>query len=96
MGLMEKVKTQANQIADKAQQAGQAGQAKIVEMQAKKRADALLLELGGLVYLDRSGRPAPDGDGRIAGLVARLQAHEAEHGQVTVTVADPQGSSPAH
>jgi hypothetical protein len=93
--LMEKVKTQATQIAQKAQQAGQVGQAKLAEMQAKRRADALLLELGGLDYLDRAGRPAPDGQVRIAGLVARLEAYEAEHGQVTVTAADARGSSPA-
>jgi hypothetical protein len=95
MGLMDKVKTQATQIADKAQQAGQVGQAKIAEMQAKKRADALLLELGGLHYLDRAGRPAPDGEARIASLVDRIKGHEAEYGPVSVTVADGGGTSQA-
>ncbi len=88
MGIMDKVKAQATQIADKAQQAGQVGQAKIAELQAKRRADSLLLELGGLTYLERAGRPAADGETRTAGLIARLQAHEAEHGPITVTGAD--------
>lgn len=92
MGIMDKVKAQATQIADKAQQAGQVGQAKIAEIQAKRRSDALLLELGGLVYTERAGRAAPDTETRIAGVVARLQAYEAEHGQVTVTGAEESAS----
>jgi hypothetical protein len=90
---MDKVKAQATQIADKAQQAGQAGQAKIAELQAKRRADAMLLELGGLVYSERAGRPVADSDTRIAGVIARLQAHEAEHGQITLTSADQSGAA---
>lgn len=93
MGLMDKVKAQATQIADKAQHAGQVGQAKIADMQARRRADALLLELGGLVYLERAGRPVSDGETRVAALVARLQAHEAEHGPIGVTSADGDGAA---
>jgi hypothetical protein len=90
---MDKVKAQATQIADKAQQAGQVGQAKIAELQAKRRGDALLLELGGLVYSERAGRPVPDSETRIAGVIARLQAHEAEHGPITVSGADQGGAA---
>jgi hypothetical protein len=60
MGLMDKVKSQATQLAEKAQQAGQAGQAKIAEVQGKRKVDALLLELGGITYtsaLDGPTRP---------------------------------------
>ncbi len=92
MGIMDKVKAQATQIADKAQQAGQVGQAKIAELQAKRRADALLVELGGLVYTERAGRGSPDTETRIADVVARLRAHEAEHGPITVTGADQSGA----
>jgi hypothetical protein len=87
VGLMDKVKAQATQLADKAQQAGQVGQAKIAELQAKRKADALLLELGGIEYLRRAGRPLPDGETRAASVVARLQAHESEHGPISVTEA---------
>lgn len=91
MGLMDKVKAQATQIADKAQQAGQVGQAKIAELQAKRKADALLLELGGIVYSDRVGRPVTDGETRTADVVARLQACEADLGLITVTPAGSTG-----
>jgi len=85
---MDKVKAQATQLADKAQQAGQAGQAKLQDLQAKRKGDALLLELGGEVYNQKVGRADSSADTRIAGLVARLQAYEAEHGTLTVTSAD--------
>lgn len=106
MGLMDKVKSQATQLAEKAQQAGQAGQAKIAELQAKKKADAMLLELGGIAYKDKTGRSDATAAARTGELVGMLQSHEAEHGPVTVTsanaaiaeaagVVDPSASSPA-
>jgi hypothetical protein len=89
MGLMDKVKSQATQLAEKAQQAGQAGQAKLAEVQAKRKADALLLELGGLAYLQRTGRADAAAETRATELVDLLQKHEAEHGPVSVTSAGP-------
>ena len=91
MGLMDKVKSQATQLADKAQQAGQAGQAKLAELQAKRRADALLLELGGITYQERVGRGDAAGTARATELVGLVQQHEAEHGPVTVTSATTSG-----
>jgi uncharacterized protein (DUF2164 family) len=88
MGLMDKVKAQATQLADKAQQAGQAGQAKLADLQAKRKADAMLLELGGEYYNQKVGRADAGAEGRMAALVTRLQAFEAEQGNVTVTTAD--------
>ena len=89
MGIMDKVKAQATQIADRAQQAGQVGQAKLAEIQAKRKADGLLAELGGIVYSERTGRPLPDGETRAAAVVAQLQAHEAEYGPINVAAAGP-------
>jgi hypothetical protein len=94
MGLMDKVKAQATQLADKAQQAGQAGQAKLADLQAKRKGDALLLELGGEVYSQKVGRTDAGAETRIAGLVARLQAFEAEHGALVVTSADAPDAGP--
>jgi hypothetical protein len=94
MGLMDKVKAQATQLADKAQQAGQAGQAKLADIQSKRKGDALLLELGGEFYAQKVGRSDGGAETRIAGLVARLQAFEAEHGAVTVTSADAPDAGP--
>ena len=103
MGLMDKVKAQATQLADKAQQAGQA---KLAEVQSKRKADALLLELGGITYTQRMGRAEPGADARATELVGLVQAYEAEHGAVSVTsanaavaettgVVDPGGTIPA-
>jgi uncharacterized protein (DUF2164 family) len=88
MGLMDKVKAQATQLADKAQQAGQMGQAKLNDLQAKRKGDAMLLELGGEFYSQKVGRADAGVETRMAGLVARLQAYEAEHGTIGVTSAD--------
>ena len=96
MGIMDKVKAQATQIADRAQQAGQVGQAKLAEIQAKRKADGLLLELGGIVYSERVGRAVADGDTRSAAIVAQLQAHEAEHGPVKVSAAGSENGSDEH
>jgi hypothetical protein len=87
MGLMDKVKAQATQLAGKAQEGAKAGQAKLSDMQTKKHADALLLELGGLVYSDRAGRGTPAGEQRLGVIITELQAFEAEHGPVAVTTA---------
>ncbi len=87
MGLMDKVKAQATQLADKAQQAGQAGQAKLAEVQAKRKGDALLLELGGITYAQRMGRADAGADARVTEIVGLVQAFEAEHGPVQVTSA---------
>ena len=105
MGLMDKVKAQATQLADKAQQAGQAGQAKLADIQAKRKGDALLLELGGIAYSQRMGRTDASADGRVIEIVGLVQAFEAEHGPIQVTsanaavaettgVVDPAGTIP--
>ena len=90
MGFMDKVKAQATTLAEKAQEGAKAGQTKLTQMQAKKQSDALLLELGGIVYLERQGRAQAGADARAEELVSRLQAFEAEHGQITVSSADAQ------
>jgi hypothetical protein len=106
MGLMDKVKSQATQLAEKAQQAGQAGQAKLAEVQAKRKVDALLLEIGGIAYKRQSGAADAPSEARLNELFALVRAHEAEHGPVTVTsanaavaessgVVDPSATMPA-
>ena len=62
MGLMDKVKAQATQVAQKAQEGARTGQAKLADAQSKKRADALLRDLGAAVYAERSGK-ADGGEG---------------------------------
>ena len=88
MGFMDKVKAQATVLAEKAQEGAKAGQGKLESMQAKRHSDALLLELGGIVYTTRMGRGGAGADARIEALVARLRDFEAQHGEVRVTPAD--------
>ncbi len=82
MGFMDKIKSQATSLAE-------AGQTKLAGIQSKKQADALLLELGGLTFEQRTGRSASPADSRIAELISQLQAFEAEHGAIAVTPATP-------
>ena len=56
MALFDKVKQQASQVAAKAQEAGKAGQQKLADAQAKRRADGMLRELGLAAYSEQAGR----------------------------------------
>jgi hypothetical protein len=85
MGLMDKVKAQATQLAEKAQEAGKVGQAKLGTLQTKKQADNLLRELGAHHFAKAKGRGDGQTDSKIAGVMAQLDAHEAEHGQIDLT-----------
>jgi hypothetical protein len=84
MGLMDKVKAQANQLA-------QEGKAKIDQAQANRRGDALLRQLGALVYADRTGRGTSDTQAKIEQLISDISAHERENG---LNPASPQQSGP--
>ena len=94
MGLMDKVKAQAEQAVAKAQQGVAQGQSKIEEMQAKKQADALLRNLGAAYYAQqRSGGPAE----AVTVALEALDKHAADHGHVdtAVTIPEQSGSTPA-
>ena len=52
MGFMDKVKVQADALAQKAQQGAAQGQAKLDEMQAKRQANALLRDVGATYYAE--------------------------------------------
>ena len=59
MALFDKVKAQAAQVARLAEDADKAGQARIGEAQAHKRAEGLVRELGIAVLASRTGRGTP-------------------------------------
>jgi hypothetical protein len=80
MGLMDKVKAQAEVGLAKASEAGKAGQAKLEEAQAKRRADGLLHDLGGFVYAEAAGRGTPATASEQTRLIEELEKYEAEHG----------------
>jgi hypothetical protein len=92
MGLMDKVKAQANQIAQQTRDAAQAGQQKLDQVQAQRRADGMLRQLGQLVFADRTGRGAADTQGRIDQLITEITAYERENGlNLTAEPAQQQG-----
>jgi hypothetical protein len=80
MGLMDKVKAQATQLAQKTQETAQVGKAKFDQAQANRRADSLLRNLGALVYAERTGRGSDDAQAQIEKLIGDISAHEAENG----------------
>jgi hypothetical protein len=84
MGLLDKVKAQATAATEMAKDAAAKGQAKMNDAQAKKSADGMLRDLGAAFYATKTGRSTPTTDDEIAQLVASLQAHESEHGQITL------------
>ena len=84
MGLLDKVKAQATAATEIAKDAAAKGQAKMNEAQAKKTADGMLRDLGAAYYATETGRSTPTTETEMAQLVTSLQAHESEHGQITL------------
>ncbi len=80
MGLMDRVREQAAQIAQRTQEAAQEGRVKLDEAQARRRADAMFRDLGAAVYAERTGRGGADGAAKIDRLVKALSRQEAEQG----------------
>ena len=80
MGLMDKVKAQATQLAQKTQEAAQEGKARIDQAQANRRGDALLRQLGTAVFAERTGRGTADSQTTIDELINTISAHEGEFG----------------
>jgi hypothetical protein len=91
MGLMDKVKAQATQLAEQTKQAAEQGKAKLDQAQANRRGDQMLRQLGTLVFADRTGRGAPDGQTKIDQLINDISAYERENG-LNMT-ADPAAQS---
>src|SRR6266705_1165062 len=99
MSLMDKVRAQATQIAQKTQETARDSKVKFDQAQAKRRADAMLRNLGAVVYADRTGRGTGDSAAEIDRLVTEVSSHEAEHeislARVATDQAGPAPESPA-
>lgn len=89
MGLLDKAKDRVAQATELAKDAAQKGQAKIDEVQSKRGADGILRDLGAAYYATKTGRSTPTTDADITRLVAALQDHEAQHGQLTLAPESP-------
>lgn len=79
MGLMDRVKAQADQAMVKAQQGLAQGQTKLDALQAKRAADALLRELGAAVHALHRGTGSQQA---VDESLAKVDAHVAEHGPI--------------
>jgi len=82
MGIMDKVKAQAEAGLAKANEASKAGQAKLDAAQAKRKADGLLHDLGAAVYADHMGRANDQTTKDAERIVQELKDYEAEYGQL--------------
>lgn len=85
MGLMDKVKQQAEQAMSKAQQGVSQGQARLDQIQAKRNLDSLLRDLGAAYYAQvRQDGPSTAVDDALTA----IDKHAAEHGPI-----DPSATS---
>jgi len=71
MGLLDKVKDQAKDLKEKVGD-------KVEDVQAKRKADDLLEDLGRYSYAERTGRPITDAGPEVDRLVAELKSLENE------------------
>ena len=83
MGLMDKVKQQAEQALAKAQQGVSQGQAKLDQVQAKRQADGLLRNLGAAYYAQVRRNGPPDA---VTAALAALDEHAQTHGDIDTSV----------
>jgi hypothetical protein len=91
MGLMDKVKAQAEQAVAKAQQGVAQGKEKVEEIQAKKHADALLRNLGAAYFAEQRSGGSADA---VATALAAVDAHVAEHGPIDTAITVPDQATP--
>ena len=98
MGLMDKMKAQAQSVAAEAKKATGQAQAKVGQMQLRKKADEAAKQLGYLVHKERTGG-APGGAAadalvnEITDLEAQMAAEEAGGGEAApATPAAPNSS----
>ena len=75
MGLLDKAKAQAQQLATK-------GQEKFEQTQGKRKSDALLRDLGAAVFAQRTGKGTPETDAEIERLLSELREHESQQGPI--------------
>ena len=82
MGLMDKVKAQAEAGLAKANEATKAGQEKLDQVTAKHKADGLLHDLGAALYAERAGRGTEQTAADVERIVGELKEYETEYGNL--------------
>jgi hypothetical protein len=75
MGLMDRVKQQANALAQQANQS----MAKLDNLPAQRRAESLLRSLGVAVLAEKTGRATGDSEQQITRILADIEQHERQY-----------------
>jgi len=78
MGLLDKLKEQAGQLkdSDKVKEMAEKVKDKVDDVQARRKANDLLTDLGRLLYAQHTGRTNATAEAEIARLVAELRTLE--------------------
>jgi hypothetical protein len=77
MGILDKAKEAAKTVGEKAKEGVAAGQEKVDEAKTKHKIGELKEELGGIVFSQHAGTPAPNADSEISRIVGEIKAAEA-------------------
>lgn len=86
MGFLDKVKEQANSLASTVNEQVAKGQQQLDQSQSRKAGDALLRDLGALVFATESGRATETTAGEIDRVTEALRAHEAAGSELDLSV----------
>jgi hypothetical protein len=86
MGFLDRVKEGAAQATAVAKDAAQKGQAKLDALQAKRAADALLRDLGAVVYAGRTGRSSGGDTAEVDRIIEKLEQHERDNGPIDLSI----------
>ncbi len=78
VGILDKAKEAAKTVGDKAKDGVAAGQEKVDGGRTKRRINDLKEELGGIVFLQRTGNPPVDADARMNRIVEDIKGAEAK------------------
>jgi hypothetical protein len=73
---LEQLRQSADELAQRAAEAGRVGAARLEELAARRRVDSLLRDLGAVTYAEESGRGAPESAAEVTRLVTAIQAQE--------------------
>ena len=82
MGLMDKVKEQAEKAKGQATTLKAKVEERVDDVQAKRKADDLLADLGRVVYGQRTDRPAAGADAEAERLVGELRKLEEDGAKI--------------
>jgi hypothetical protein len=82
MDFMNRVKSGAADVGQRAQKAGRDHRTRAETTQAKQRADALLRDLGLAVYLEHREGPSAEATTEMKRLISAIARHETESGPI--------------